>query len=81
MFIDAVDTLALQSARKPGAGKVKAKPLDKTFRCLFCGHQGKVVCKMDKPNRVGRLDCSDCGQTFQASITSGWSVLVDWYHC
>lgn len=58
-----------QSARKPGAGKVKAKPLDKTFKCLFCQHVGTVSCKMDKQSRIGRLDCKDCLQSFQASIT------------
>merc|ERR1712093_677807 len=58
-----------KSAKKPGAGRAKAKPLDKTFKCLFCQHVGTVSCKMDKPNRIGRLDCKDCLQSFQAAIT------------
>lgn len=48
---------------------MKAKPLDKTFKCLFCQHVGTVSCKMDKQSRIGRLDCKDCLQSFQASIT------------
>ena len=39
------------------------------FRCLFCQHHGSVLCKLDRPNRIGRLDCKDCMQSFQAAIT------------
>lgn len=39
------------------------------FRCLFCQHHGSVLCKMDRSNRIGRLDCKDCMQSFQAAIT------------
>ncbi|KAL7009030.1 hypothetical protein EMMF5_001227 [Cystobasidiomycetes sp. EMM_F5] len=59
-----------KSAKKPGAGRVKPKPLDKVFKCLFCQHVGTVMCKLDRPGRVGRLDCKDCLQSFQASITA-----------
>jgi len=58
-----------KSSRKPGAGKVKTAPLDKTFRCLFCQHHGVVMCKMDKSNAIGRLDCRNCGQSFSSRIT------------
>ncbi|GAA5842853.1 hypothetical protein JCM11251_005826 [Rhodosporidiobolus azoricus] len=55
-----------KSSKKPQT-RVK-QVLDKSFRCVFCAHQGSVTCKMDTKNRLGRLDCKDCGQTFTMDI-------------
>ncbi|GAA5991964.1 hypothetical protein JCM11641_002026 [Rhodosporidiobolus odoratus] len=55
-----------KSSKKPQS-RVKLV-LDKSFRCVFCAHQGSVTCKMDTKNHVGRLDCKDCNQTFTMDI-------------
>ncbi|BGP17141.1 hypothetical protein JCM10213_005235 [Rhodosporidiobolus nylandii] len=55
-----------KSSKKPQS-RVKLT-LDKSFRCVFCAHQGSVTCKMDNKLHVGRLDCKDCGQTFTMDI-------------
>ncbi|POY71003.1 hypothetical protein BMF94_5928 [Rhodotorula taiwanensis] len=52
-----------KSSKKPQT-RVK-QVLDKSFRCMFCARQGSVTCKMDTKNRVGRLQCKDCNQSFQ----------------
>ncbi|GAA6019792.1 hypothetical protein JCM10207_003696 [Rhodosporidiobolus poonsookiae] len=56
-----------KSSKKPQVKRIK-QVLDKSFRCVFCAHQGSVTCKMDNKNSVGRLDCKDCGQTFTTDI-------------
>ncbi|GAA5936541.1 transcription elongation factor 1 family protein [Sporobolomyces koalae] len=56
-----------KSSKKPQT-RVK-QVLDKSFRCIFCAHQGSVTCKMDNKLHVGRLDCKDCGQTFSMDIS------------
>ncbi|GAA5872448.1 hypothetical protein JCM8547_000927 [Rhodosporidiobolus lusitaniae] len=55
-----------KSSKKPQT-RIK-QVLDKSFRCLFCSHQGSVTCKMDNKTKIGRLDCKDCGQTFTMDI-------------
>ncbi|GAA5902036.1 hypothetical protein JCM6882_000174 [Rhodosporidiobolus microsporus] len=55
-----------KSSKKPQT-RIK-QVLDKSFRCVFCAHQGSVTCKMDSKNHLGRLDCKDCGQTFTMEI-------------
>ncbi|GAA6009500.1 transcription elongation factor 1 family protein [Rhodotorula paludigena] len=55
-----------KSSKKP---QVRVKQvLDKSFRCVFCAHQGSVTCKLDTKNHIGRLACKDCGQSFEADI-------------
>ncbi|GAA6052070.1 hypothetical protein JCM3770_006614 [Rhodotorula araucariae] len=56
-----------KSSKKPQT-RIK-QVLDKSFRCVFCAHQGSVTCKLDNKNKIGRLDCKDCGQSFQTDIT------------
>ncbi|GAA5881691.1 hypothetical protein JCM1840_007180 [Sporobolomyces johnsonii] len=56
-----------KSSKKPQT-RVK-QVLDKSFRCIFCAHQGSVTVKLDNKNHVGRLDCKDCGQTYTTDIT------------
>ncbi|KAM0753218.1 Elf1-domain-containing protein [Meredithblackwellia eburnea MCA 4105] len=68
-----------KSSKKPQA-KIKAV-LDKTFRCLFCQHNGTVTCKLDTKNRVARLDCKDCAQHFTTDInhlTEPIDVYSEW---
>ncbi|GAA5931428.1 hypothetical protein JCM3775_005020 [Rhodotorula graminis] len=65
-----------KSSKKPQT-RVK-QVLDKSFRCVFCAHQGSVTCKLDNKLKVGRLDCKDCGQSFQTDITH-LSEPVDLY--
>ncbi|GAA5918132.1 hypothetical protein JCM8208_005384 [Rhodotorula glutinis] len=65
-----------KSSKKPQA-RIK-QVLDKSFRCVFCAHQGSVTCKLDNKLKVGRLDCKDCGQSFQTDITH-LSEPVDLY--
>ncbi|GAA6007784.1 hypothetical protein JCM11491_003963 [Sporobolomyces phaffii] len=56
-----------KSSKKPQT-RVK-QVLDKSFRCIFCAHQGSVTCKMDNKQHIGRLDCKDCGTTFSMDIS------------
>ncbi|BGP49141.1 hypothetical protein JCM10450v2_005022 [Rhodotorula kratochvilovae] len=65
-----------KSSKKPQT-RIK-QVLDKSFRCVFCAHQGSVTCKLDNKNKIGRLDCKDCGQSFQTDITH-LSEPVDLY--
>ncbi|TNY18186.1 transcription elongation factor Elf1 like-domain-containing protein [Rhodotorula diobovata] len=65
-----------KSSKKPQA-RIK-QVLDKSFRCVFCAHQGSVTCKLDNKTKIGRLDCKDCGQSFQTDITH-LSEPVDLY--
>ncbi|GAA5855280.1 hypothetical protein JCM9279_001931 [Rhodotorula babjevae] len=65
-----------KSSKKPQT-RIK-QVLDKSFRCVFCAHQGSVTCKLDNKLKVGRLDCKDCGQSFQTDITH-LSEPVDLY--
>ncbi|EJU05653.1 Elf1-domain-containing protein [Dacryopinax primogenitus] len=57
-----------KSSRKPGAGRVKLKPLETTFQCLFCNHNESVVCKLDKTEGLGQLHCKVCGQRFSCTV-------------
>ncbi|GAA5903735.1 Elf1p [Sporobolomyces salmoneus] len=56
-----------KSSKKPQA-RIK-QVLDKSFRCIFCAHQGSVTCKMDNKAHIGRLDCKDCGQSYSMDIS------------
>jgi len=57
-----------KSSRKPGAGKIKLKPLETSFQCLFCHHNESVVCKLDKTEGLGQLHCKVCGQRFSCTV-------------
>ncbi|KAL8279912.1 hypothetical protein RQP46_007762 [Phenoliferia psychrophenolica] len=69
-----------KSAKKPQTGK-KMAGLDKTFRCLFCQHNGTVTCKLDSKAKTARLDCKDCAQNFSTEInhlTEPIDVYSEW---
>ncbi|KWU42340.1 Elf1-domain-containing protein [Rhodotorula sp. JG-1b] len=65
-----------KSSKKPQT-RVK-QVLDKSFRCMFCARTGSVTCKMDTKNRVGRLQCKDCNQSFQVHLSEPVDVYSAW---
>ncbi|SGZ27114.1 BQ5605_C025g10058 [Microbotryum silenes-dioicae] len=67
------------SAKKPQT-RVKLT-LDKTFKCMFCQHNGTITCKIDNKTKVGRLDCKDCAQHFETDInhlTEPIDIYAEW---
>ncbi|SCZ90374.1 BZ3500_MvSof-1268-A1-R1_Chr9g10809 [Microbotryum saponariae] len=59
------------SAKKPQT-RVKLT-LDKTFKCMFCQHNGTIT--------FGRLDCKDCAQHFETDInhlTEPIDIYAEW---
>ena len=58
--------------RKTSSKKVikKKKPTVPTsFKCLHCGHEKSVECKMEREREIGTLSCRVCGEKFQCKIT------------
>ena len=57
--------------RKSSSKKVikKKKPTVPTvFKCLYCGHEKSVECKMDRDRQIGYLNCRVCGESYQDKI-------------
>ena len=70
--------------RKKSGKKVvkKKKPTVATvFKCLYCGHDNCVECKLDLSKGVGDLNCRVCGANFQMRInylTEPVDVFCEW---
>ncbi|KAJ3099960.1 hypothetical protein HDU97_002632 [Phlyctochytrium planicorne] len=58
-----------RKAAKRQSTKVKTK-LDKEFSCLFCNHEKTVIPKIDRDQKIGHLECKNCGESFQFVINS-----------
>ncbi|SCV70059.1 BQ2448_1453 [Microbotryum intermedium] len=70
--------------KRSSAKKPQTRPklvLDKSFKCLFCQHNGTITCKIDNKTKVGRLDCKDCAQHFETDInhlTEPIDIYAEW---
>eukprot|EP00937_MAST-01D_sp_MAST-1D-sp2_P006181 g6181.t1 len=65
--------------RKKSGKKVikKKKPTVATvFKCLYCGHDKCVECKLDLAKAIGTLNCRVCGESFQMRINL--DVFCEW---
>lgn len=59
--------------RKAAAKKVVKRikyVVARTFKCLFCNHEGAVTCSMDLKSMTGYLKCSVCDAKYQTQINT-----------
>lgn len=48
--------------------KKKHAKLDTVFDCPYCGYQKTVNVFIDTVVRIGKLQCGNCGASFEASV-------------
>merc|ERR1712113_891833 len=70
-----------RSKRKPPPKRKMVEPLETQFTCPFCNSEKSCNVTLDQDHKVGKIECSLCGEDFKTTInylTEPLDVYSEW---